>query len=47
MMQPIILERILERARQYFLTRYIFKFLWTPLAGDDLVRHKRVMSDAL
>jgi hypothetical protein len=39
-MKPIVLQRILERTRQHFLTRYILKFLWTPLAGDNLVRHE-------
>ena len=39
MMQAIVLERILERARQDFLSRHIFKFLWTPLAGDYLIGH--------
>ena len=40
MMEPVVLERVLERARQDFLARYVFKFLGTPLAGDDLVAHE-------
>src|SRR6185437_5858961 len=38
-MQSIILERVLESARQHFLAGYVFEFLGTPLAGDYLVRH--------
>jgi len=32
-------DRILQSAGQDLLTRHIFKLLWTPLAGDYLVRH--------
>ena len=39
MMQPIVLERVLERTRQNFLTGYICKRLRTPLSGDDLIGH--------
>jgi hypothetical protein len=38
-MQTVVLERVLERARQHFLTGYICKCLRTPLAGDYLIGH--------
>jgi len=39
MMQAIMRNCILQRARQDFLARDIFKFLRAPLAGDYLVGH--------
>jgi hypothetical protein len=38
-MQPVVLQSVLERAGQNFLTRDIFKCLRTPLAGDYLIGH--------
>jgi hypothetical protein len=40
MMQPLMLDRIAERARNGFLARHFFKGLRAPFASDYLVGHK-------
>jgi hypothetical protein len=40
MMKPVVFKRILQRAGEDFLTRYIFKFLGAPLTGDYLIGHE-------
>src|SRR5262249_42044500 len=41
-LQTFVLDRVLQRAGQNFLARYVFEFLWAPLTGDYLVRHFRI-----
>ena len=40
MMKPPMLDSILQRPGQDFLTGYIFESLWAPLTGDYLIRHE-------
>ena len=44
MVQTIVGDRVLQRLRQDFLARYVFKFLRTPLTGDYLIGHLFVVS---
>jgi len=46
-MKAIVSDRVLQRLGQDFLTRNVFEFLRPPLAGDYLIGHTKVMSDAL
>jgi hypothetical protein len=39
-----VLDGIAERARDGFLPRHFLEPLRTPLARDDLIRHKKVLS---
>ena len=46
-MKAIVSDRVLQRLGQDFLARDVFEFLRAPLAGDYLIGHTKVMSDAL
>jgi hypothetical protein len=39
MMQPLMLDGIAERARNWFLACYFIKGLGTPFASDYLIGH--------
>src|ERR1044072_9419895 len=40
-MKPVVLDGVAQSTRDRFLSCDIIETLWTPFAGDDLIRHKK------